>query len=382
MSENFSCTICDIHYKTKNGLYKHNIKYHPIIPQTPQKTYKCEYCIRVFKSRQSRWFHTQKCQETYQKNLSLEEKLNQLTEKFNTFEKNPQKIINNNNNTTNSNTTNSNNTTNNIQYIINSPEASSIGHLTFELQKDILDKGLNSLVYLIEMINFNKSVPENHSYCITAINDKHASVIDEKTNTVVKTNKFDLFDKVLGANLNNLEKIATNPRFTPAEKAEYAGKIEYLKKSMFQNNKFIKRYQSDINLMSYNKKDMVQETWKSLKDINEENPEEEQPKGFDDLIAELPDDEKPDWLKPKQTNNKSKQKLIAMEDSDDSSLSSDSDSDGENEEIPDIVEIEIKIKSKSYIVKGSNVYDKITGEYYGIYTDGKVKRKSKLNIVV
>ncbi len=133
--------------------------------------------------------------------------------------------------------------------------------------------------------------------------------------------------------------------------------------------------------MSYNKKDMVQETWKCLKPFDG-NPEEEQPKGFDDLIAELPDDEKPDWLKPKQTNNKPKQKLIAISDSDDSSLSSDSDSDGENEEIPDIVEIEIKIKSKSYIVKGSNVYDKITGEYYGIYTDGKVKRKSKLNIVV
>ncbi len=294
----------------------------------------------------------QKCKEQKQQKISLEEKVNQLTEKFNTLEKNPQKITNNNNN---NNTTNSNNTTNNIQYIINSPEASSIGHLTFELQKDILDKGLNSLVYLIEMINFNKSVPENHSYCITAINDKHASVIDEKTNTIVKTNKFDLFDKVLGSNLSNLEKIASNPRFTPAEKAEYAGKIEYLKKSMFQNNKFIKRYQSDINLMSYNKKDMVQETWcvfckakatalalKSLKDINEENPEEEQPKGFDDLIAELPDDEKPDWLKPKPANNKSRQKLIDMSDSDDSSLSSDSD--GENEEIPDSVQIEIKIK--------------------------------------
>lgn len=31
-------------------------------------------------------------------------------------------------------------------------------HLTFDLQKDILDKGLNSLVCLIELINFNKSV--------------------------------------------------------------------------------------------------------------------------------------------------------------------------------------------------------------------------------
>ena len=33
-----------------------------------------------------------------------------------------------------------------------------------------------------------------------------SNVIDEKTNKVVKTNKQDLFDKVLGANLELLEK--------------------------------------------------------------------------------------------------------------------------------------------------------------------------------
>jgi hypothetical protein len=366
MEKKFICEICEMSYKTQNGLLKHNRLNHKNNDNNKPKKYPCEYCDKEYNSRQNRWVHMLKCKEVNKQKISLEEKVNQLTEKVNTLEKKPQKIINN-------NTTN-NNTTNNIQYVINSPEVSSIGHLTFELQKDILDKGLNSLVYLIEMINFNKSVPENHSYCITAINDKHASVIDEKTNTIIKTNKSDLFDKVLGANLSNLEKIATNPKFTPAEKAEYAGKIEYLKKSMFQNNKFIKRYQSDINLMSYNKKDMVQETWKYLKPV-EENLEEEQMKGFDDLIAELPDAEKPDWLKPKS-------KLINIsdsEDSDDSELSLDSELDDENEEIPDIVEIEIKIKNKSYIIKGSNVYDKMSGEYYGIYIDGKVKRKIKHN---
>ena len=54
---------------------------------------------------------------------------------------------------------NTTNNTTNIQYIINSPTLSSIDHLSFELQKDILDKGLNSLIYLIELVNFNKSVP-------------------------------------------------------------------------------------------------------------------------------------------------------------------------------------------------------------------------------
>ena len=386
MSGRYRCEECNKNYESKMGLWYHNKKFH-INPALEKKmANSCSYCNKELSCKQSRWRHEKTCK--LKKNLSLEEKLNQLTEKVNTLEKNPQKIINNNNNNS---TTNNNNTTNNIQYIINAPTASSIGHLTFELQKDILDKGLNSLVYLIEMINFNELVPVNHSYCVTAINDKHASVIDEKTNTIVKTNKLDLFDKVLGANLTNLEKIASNPRFTPAEKAEYVGKIEYLKKTIFQNNRFIKRYQSDINLMSYNKKDMVQETWKSLKDINEGNEEQEQLQGFDDLIDELPEDEKPDWLKskPVQTTKtkskpvqttKQKSKLIDVSDSEDSTLSSDTDSD--EDEIPDIVEIEIKIKGKLFIVKGTSVYDKITGELYGTYTNGKVKRIQKTDIVV
>ena len=89
----FVCEICNMSYKTQNGLYKHNKKYHPTEP--PKKTYLCECCPRVFKSRQSKWFHMQKCKEINSKKISLEEKVNQLTEKVNTLEKNPQHVTNN-----------------------------------------------------------------------------------------------------------------------------------------------------------------------------------------------------------------------------------------------------------------------------------------------
>jgi len=148
---------------------------------------------------------------------------------------------------------------------------------------------------LVELINFDKSVPENHSYCVTAINDKHANVIDEKTNTIVKTNKLDLFDKILGANLNNLAKISNNPKFTKKQHEEYTEKINYLKINMLSNIKYNKRYQSDINLISYNNKDMIKETLKSLKPIgniverSDDDNEYYEVRGFDDLIAEIPD---------------------------------------------------------------------------------------------
>ncbi len=381
---NYSCDICNLIYKTRNGLFKHNKKYHPNEDAQQPKNYLCKYCSKGYNTRQSRWMHEQKCKITTENKKSLEEQVKILNEKVQILEQKPNSVTNN---TTNNNITNNTN----IQYVINAPTSSSITHLTFDHQKQILNKGLNSLTYLIENVNFNKSAPENHSYCVTAINDKHASVIDEKTNTIVKTNKDDLYDNVLTSHLELLEQISKNPKFTKEEKQIYSEKINYLKTSMYQNNKFKKRYKSDINLISYNNKDMVKETWKNLKPINiikteeiiSDNTDEveyqegDKPRGFDDLIDEIPDEDKPSWLK-KSTG---KHQLIPTDSDDsDSELSSD-DSDESESDTEECNVSEITIKSKQYILDGSNVYCKNSngtrGELYGTYLNGRVKKISK-----
>ncbi len=389
MSKTYFCEICKKTYTTYMGFWKHNKKYHKEDNEEVLNTNTiCKYCNQQLASRQGRWRHEQKCQQT--KNIPIDEKFKQLEDKIKVLESKPSNT--NNSNTTN-NMTNSNNTINNsIQYVINAPTASSLDHLTFEVQKEVLDKGLNSLVCLIELINFNKSVPENHSYCITAINDKHASVIDEKTNKVVKTNKFDLFDKVLGANLSNLEKLADNSNFTPSQKTQYKDKVNYLKTMMFQNNKFIKRYQSDINLMGYNNKDMVQKTWESLKELSDGDDEEEpymgdRPRGFDDLIDEIPEDEKPDFLKKPNNSVKSINELNKLYGSDSESSGQSEDEEESDEEDESGEYVEIKVKGQMYILEGNLMYTKIKkglkGELYGTYSNGKVKKlagkKSKLS---
>jgi len=378
MEYKFECTICNLSYKTKEGFDKHNKKYHPIPSANTPKKYLCSQCSREFNSRQTKWKHEQICKL---KKKSLEQKIDELSEKLQILEKKPNNVNNVTNNITN------NNITNNIQYVINAPTESTLEHLTFEDQKYILDQNLNSITSLIERVNFNKSAPKNHSYCVTAINDKHASVIDEKTNTIVKTNKEDLYGVILTTNLNNLEKIASNSKFTKEQKDVYFDKINYLKKEMYRNNKFIKRYYSDINLISYNNKDMIKETWKNLKPINNETSkialeeaigeckEGDKPRGFDDLIDELPEHEKPAWLKTKPSG-----KLIPDDsDSDDSALSSDSEdeeSDTEECNFP-----EINIKGTQYILDGTKVFVKnqsgYKGELYGTYANGKVKKISK-----
>lgn len=395
MEKTYTCPICDDQFKSYSGLFKHKKSKHPDgKPAQPKKHY-CKYCNNIFKARQSKWSHEQKCKLVHV--TPIEEKFKQLTDEIATLKaRPPQNIINN--------TTNN---TNNIQYVINGPGTENIKHLTFEKQREVMQKGLNSLTYLIELTNFNKELPENHSYCTTSLTGAHASVIDDKTNKVIKTDKVDLFDKILISTLKNLETICANKKFSSKEKQEYTEKLESLKKILFQNRKGMKRYYKDINLISYNNKDLILKTWKSLKSLNEIIELESDSTeiiGFDDLADDYKG-EKIDDSDSETDNNlllkasKIKQqldKIVASEklnlnsdSSSDSDSLSDSDSDDSttlkshkyvptiDSEDDEVDMIEITIKNVKYIVEGPNVYSIANGKkgsLYGKYSNGKVKK--------
>ncbi len=252
--ENFNCHICNLNYKTRGGLLKHIRIHHKKEEIKPNKENKCSFCDKTFKHRQSKWRHEKDCKKS--KAGSLEDKVNQLTKKIKELELKPV-VINNTLNTTQIN-----------QYIITPPGNESINNISIETQREIMQQGLNSLTHLIQYINFNKTLPENHSYCVTALNDKHASVINPDTNTVVKTDKITLFDKIMTSNLKKLEQIAQNKKFTDIERSNYTDKLKTLKDQLFMNRKSLKRYYNDLNLISYNNRDLVFETWTSLKNID------------------------------------------------------------------------------------------------------------------
>ena len=366
MNKNYDCNICKKNYKSYMGYWLHNNKYHKDeITKKPElltnETNCCKYCNKELANRQNRWRHEQKCKLS--KSVTLEEQIKNLSEEIKVMKEN--KVNTNNSH----NTKNSHNTTNNIQYIINAPSNSSIKHISYKMQKDILDKGLNSITYLIEHVNFNKTVPENHSFCVTSINDTYASMIDEKTNKVIKTNKIDLFDTVLMANLDTLEKLTNNPKFSSKERADYKNKINYLKITIHNNIKHMKKYRKDINLISYNNKNIIKDTWEHLKHLEKDDDSGyysgDKLIDFDDLIDEIPENERFDFIKTYK-----KVPALNISDSD-----SDSDSDSEHCEYA-----EIKIKGKAYILEGSDVYIKKDngekGNHYGIYfsNTGKVKK--------
>jgi hypothetical protein len=171
-------------------------------------------------------------------------------------------------------------------------------------------------------------------------------MIDVKTNSIIKTEKNELFDKILIGNIKKLEAMCTNKDFGHNEREVYRLKLETLKNLLFQNKRGLKKYYNELNLLSYNNKDLIIETWASLQSL-------------DDIIN------------LETYNSKSNQyKLINY--SNDSDSESDSIlSESENEQV------EIKIRGKKYILEDNKLYKILggkKGEIYGKYENGKVNK--------
>jgi hypothetical protein len=279
----------------------------------------------------------------------LKEEFKQLKEEVNELKNKPSVI---NNYTTN-------NTLNDKKIIINnSPGSESIAHLSVEQQRGIMNKGLSSLMYLIQTTNFNVESPEYHSYCVTALNDKHASMIDVKTNSIIKTEKNELFDKILIGNIKKLEAMCSNKEFGHNEREVYKLKLESLKDLLFKNKRGLKKYYNELNLLSYNNKDLIIETWASLRTL-------------DDIINSEASN------KISYNPQQAQYKLINFSDDSDSELSDSSSETSESED----EQVEIKIRGKKYILEDNKLF-KISngkkGDFYGKYENGKVIKEIEI----
>ena len=85
--------------------------------------------------------------------------------------------------------------------------------LSFNLddeKKYIMSHGMNSIISLAEHLNFNERLPQNHNFYVSALNDKHLNAIDNNMHTIVKQRMKEIFDKILVAHIDTLEKINTS----------------------------------------------------------------------------------------------------------------------------------------------------------------------------
>ena len=274
----FECKICKKNYKDRTGLWRHNNKYHSTVVSTMStidKTNTCEYCNKILSNRQSRWRHekTCKCKNKQQlENLIYKKTIDELIEKQKYLDTQIEKLKNKSVNKIINYTQNNNNKQiNNICQI----GKESINLLTKEELKYIKSQGLNSIISLIDNLNFNERLPCNHNFYTSAINDKNINRLDSKGN-IIKQSKRDLFDQILFSHMGKLEQMGTG---------DHQFKIVFEKLRSFIYLEGKKEFVKQANLLSYNKRQLIIKTWEKL--IADTVPAEEFSTKFEEEVKQI-----------------------------------------------------------------------------------------------
>jgi len=252
-NKTFNCTICEKNYLTYKSLWNHNNKFHNNNKNNIKISLLCNLCNNSFNTRASKCLHKKKC-----------------------------KLINN--NTINSNNTiNGNNNNNNVINItINNIGKENVRDLTNkEIKNLIKNKKEDYLIEILKLTNFNDRLPENHNFCITSLEGKYVSVLNSTTQKIDKINKKNFFDKIIEIShlkLNDLMFILEIDELKQEEiKKKYLERLikeyenKYNKEKYILNLQNIKKYNSNVNEIGYNNKNMVLNTWSKVLNKNIEN---------------------------------------------------------------------------------------------------------------
>ena len=253
----FRCDKCNKNYKEKSGLWRHNKNKHKNSTKnasSESEEISCDYCLKKLSRNDSLKRHLLNCKEKVKKEHEEQIYLQQieiLTKKIESIEKKTvtktkNNIININNNCNNDNR----------KLTICNPGDENISQLTDCEKKYIKSQGLNSIITLVDQLNFNERLPQNHNFYVSSINDKHVNTIDPKTNSVTKKFKKELFDQILCSHMNKLESIGSSDK-------RFLIIFDKLKEFIYLKNGR-KEFVTQINMLSYNKRNMVINSWEQL----------------------------------------------------------------------------------------------------------------------
>ncbi len=255
----YVCPICNRNYETYVGMWRHkkdkhkqNKKEEIIIDDFAY--FKCKYCNKELSDRHCLWRHENK---TCKKNPEFK-KDNNTTNNLQTYNISKSKNVSVIQNQTNNNIVN-----NNITFNFNALGKEDIMQLTEEQRETIIKDGLNSLTTVIKYLNFNKDLPQNHTYCNTNLNNKYISALNIDTKEIEKHRKIDFFDKVLIYSLAHLKKLNENISDV-IKQDEFEKKISKIEEYIYYKPDHKKIYVEEINAICYNKRKDVQNTWNKM----------------------------------------------------------------------------------------------------------------------
>jgi hypothetical protein len=307
-----TCELCKKIYSSASSLWNHNNKFHNENSQQKsntsliniknsqiksekqkiEKTYQCKFCNKIYNVKQSKWSHEKICKK---KTNEIEELKNELIEQKKEIIEQKKEIneLKNNKisattttktNCNNTNTTNSNNATTNNNIIINNFGKENIRDLTnTEIKNLIKNKKADYLIEMLKLTNFNDRLPENHNFCITSLEGKYVSVLNPKTQQIDKINKDAFFCSMIQTSYLKFDDLffllEIDEEKKEALKEKYIERLtkqfekKYNKLNYMTNIKNIKKYNSNVNALGYNHKNMVLDTWSKLpkKENNNDN---------------------------------------------------------------------------------------------------------------
>ncbi len=253
----------------------------------------CKYCLKKFKYKQGKWKHEQKC-SVKNSNDSLKQELVEIKNELRQLKENSNKKS-----TTNikvhGNMINGNNHDSGPKQIIYKTGTEIMDQISYNEVSTIFDNEISSVVKLIELVNFNenkpgsfrttrlltklKDAPENHSFCSTALESPYLSFYNTDTNSVNKERKRYFFEDVICKSIQNHEILYSKfkNKFNSVKRKQIEDNITNLKmiKANSFNSKIIGEMIRNLNLLSYNKRDLIQETWTGSNKKYEHDSDEE-----------------------------------------------------------------------------------------------------------
>jgi len=255
------------------------------------KQYYCGKCNKEFSQFQNRWRHEKNCKEISKNeiinNQNLKQEIIELKNKVQKLEKNNKKSTTN--IKVNRNIIGTNNDSG-PKIIINKTGTENIDQLTYNEVSAIFDNEISSVIKLIELVNFNECKPENHSFCSTALESPYLSFYNTDTNTVNKERKRYFFEEVICKSIQNHEILygKFKNKFNSIKRKQIEDNIYNLKKIKENsfNSKIIGEMIRNLNLLSYNNRDLVQDTWIGKKYDHESDEE------FMEMLLDDPETQK------------------------------------------------------------------------------------------
>ena len=278
-----------------------------IVVDEKNNEYRCEFCLKTYKTRQSKSRHKKTCNVKKCGATNVQEINDLITDlqtKIKDLEKNngAKNIININNGTINNQTNN--------KIIINKIGEENPFELKLNQIQKVLSQELLSIITLIEYLNFNEQLPSNHNFLTSSLESNYLTIYNSDENTFEKQRKKYVFDEVMESSISKVEKLyeVFKNDFPLERQYEFKNNIDTLKQihQAGYSNKLLKELNKQLNLLSYNKKHIVEKTWSRLR--NDPIDEEEDKKYWLELASETPENTK--------TNTEPEFKFIKDEDSD------------------------------------------------------------------